>query len=184
MRKLRMFAGVVAVVCLVSRCPPKAHGEGDGKPVRPFITLGGRDSKITRAGYHRIESPQAWKVLWLRHTTGSGAEPRNPMSVPQAEVDFNRCMVVAAFQGQGELCNGFKVHSVFETDEQITVRIQRLGFAVGGVEVPKTRAWGIFVLPRSTKLLRVELDTRREKVAPPKWTQVAEFKAGNGSREK
>jgi hypothetical protein len=181
---------IVAVLlgCMFSSATSPAAGrvlptDDKEKLVQPLFSLGGRESKNARAGYHRIESPEAWKALWLRHTTGTEKPDTVPVTTPQAEVDFSRCMVVAVFQGKGDNCNGFKVHSVLESDEQITVRIQGRYFATGP-EVQETAAWGIFVLPRSTKRLLVELDTRSEKIDPLKWTKVAEFKAGDGSLEK
>jgi hypothetical protein len=153
------------------------------KLVKPLISLGGGGSKNTKAGYHRIESPEAWNALWLRHNTGTEKPDNVPVTRPQAEVDFSKCMVVAVFQGKGENCAGFKVHSVLETDEHITVRVQ--GFYLGtGPEGLKTQAWGIFVLPRSAKPLLIELDTRSDKADPSRWTKVAELKAGSGSLEK
>jgi hypothetical protein len=184
MRNLLLFLVVVAVSCLVSPWLATTKGEEKEKAVKPLFALDGRESKNTKAGYHRIESPEAWKALWLRHNIGTEKPEKIPVTMPQAEVDFSQCMVVAVFQGKGELCDGYKVHSVLETDENITVRIQARSFAVGGTTVPETAAWGIFVLPRSAKLLLIELDTRSEKTDPPKWTKVAEFKAGNGSLEK
>jgi hypothetical protein len=183
MRNLLLFLVVVAGSCLVSPWSSTIQGEEKEKTVKPLLALDGRESKNTKAGYHRIESPEAWKALWLRHNTGTEKPDKIPVTMPQAEVDFSRCMVVAVFQGKGELCDGYKVHSVLESDEQITVHIQGRYFATGP-EVQKTAAWGIFVLPRSTKRLLIELDTKSDKIDPPKWTKVAEFKAGNGSLEK
>jgi hypothetical protein len=174
--------------CVLSAATSLAAGrvlptDDKEKVVKPLFSLDGRESKNTKAGYHRIESPEAWNALWLRHNTGTEKPDKVPITMPQAEVDFSRCMVVAVFQGKGENCDGFKMHSVLESDEQITVRIQARYFATGP-EVQETAAWGIFVLPRSTKHLLIELDKRSEKIDPPKWTKVAEFKAGNGSLEK
>ena len=142
MRKHLVFLGVLAVTGLVSPCLSTARSQEPGKSVRPLLSLDGRESKNTKAGYHRIESPEAWKTLWLRHNTGTEKPERIPVTMPQAEVDFSHCMVVAVFQGKGELCDGYKVHSVLETDENITVRIQARSFAVGGTTVPETAAAG------------------------------------------
>jgi hypothetical protein len=184
MRKHLVFLGVLAVTGLVSPCLSTARSQEPGKSVRPLLSLDGRESKNTKAGYHRIESPEAWKTLWLRHTTGTEKPAQDPATIPQAEVDFSRCMVVAVFQGKGENRNGYTVHSVLEANEQLTVHIQARAFAVAGRKGHETAAWGIFVFPRSEKRLLVELDTRSLKTAPPEWTKVAEFKAGNGSLEK
>jgi hypothetical protein len=175
-------AVAVFLGCVLSAATSLAAGravpaDDKEKVVKPLFSLDGRESKNTKAGYHRVESPEAWKALWLRHNTGT-EKPE-----PQAEADFSRCMVVAVFQGKAVNSDGFKMHSVLESDEQITVRIQGRYFATGP-EVQETAAWGIFVLPRSTKRLLVVLDTKSEKTDPPTWTKVAEFKAGNGSLEK
>jgi hypothetical protein len=184
MRNLLVFLVVVAVSSLVSPWLSSTQGEEKEKVVKPLLALDGRESKNIKAGYHRIESPEAWNALWLRHNTGTEKPEKVPVTMPKAEVDFGRCMVVAVFDGKRNNCDGFKMHSVLESDEQITVRIQGRYFATARDEVQKTAAWGIFVLPRSTKRLLIELDTRSDKVDPPKWTKVAEFKAGNGSLEK
>jgi len=188
-----MFRAPATVAVLLGCVLPSATSPAAGralptddkeKLVQPLFSMGGRESKNAKAGYHRIESPEAWKALWLRHNTGTEKPKTVPVTAPRAEVDFSRCMVVAVFDGERDNCDGFKVHSVLETDEHVTVRIQGLYFATALDEVQKTQAWGIFVLPRSAKPVRIELDTRSDKIDPPKWTKVAEFKAGNGSLEK
>jgi hypothetical protein len=178
----------VLLGCVLSSSASPAAGrvlptDDKEKLVQPLFSLGGRESKNAKAGYHRIESPEAWKALWLRHNTGTEKPDKVPVTIPRPEVDFGRCMVVAVFQGEGDNCAGFKVHSVLETYERMTVRIQRLSFATGP-EVQKTQAWGIFVLPRSATPVLIELDTRSDKSDPPKWTKAAELKAGDGSLEK
>src|SRR6516165_423967 len=63
MRKHLVFLGVLAVTGLVSPCLSTARSQEPGKSVRPLLSLDGRESKNTKAGYHRIESPEAWKTL-------------------------------------------------------------------------------------------------------------------------
>jgi hypothetical protein len=141
---------------------------------------------IARGTYYRIESAKAWGRLWRRHTLGAGqAGTKSPAALGVAEVDFDRRMVVAAFEGKSENCASSEVHSVLETGDRITVRLHKLGFATGvGSEPQATTAGGIFLLPRSAKPLHIELDTGSGKQGIAKWTHVAEFRAGDGAREK
>ena len=154
---------------------------GEEKAVKPLVSLHGSKSHITTAGYHRVESADAWHRLWARHATMKG----QTTSSDQAEVDFGRCMVLAVFDGKRANCCGFEVHSIVETGEQITVRIQANGYATAeGVEPHATTAWGVFVLPKSAKPVRVELDTGSRKEGRLEWTKGADLKAGNTSVEK
>ena len=151
MRKQLVILGVLAVTGLVSPWLSTTQGEEPEKSVKPLLSLDGRESKNPKAGYHRIESSEAWKTLWLRHSTGTEKPAQDPATIPQAEVDFSRCMVVAVFQGEGQNRNGYTVHSVLEGEGRLTVRLQARDFGVAGRKGHETAAWGIFVSrgPRS-----------------------------------
>jgi hypothetical protein len=122
--------------------------------------------------------------LWLRHQTGK-PEPGNgsPEAFQSGAVDFQRCMVVAVFQGEGSNCAGYEIHSITEDKDRILVRVQGQYFQTLE-EAVVTAAWGVFVLPVSAKPVVVELDTKTLLADPPKWTKVADLKPGDCVIEK
>jgi hypothetical protein len=159
--------------------PKEPEPMGKDEPVKPLVSLLGQHSKIVKRGYHRIESDKGWEALWLRHQTGKPQLQNNPPDgFQEGIVDFKRCMVLAVFQGEGENCAGYKVHSIQEDKERVLVRVQGEYFQSLG-DAAKTEAWGVFVLPRSGKPVVVELDTKSLIGGPPKWTKVAEFEPGD-----
>lgn len=61
--------------------------------------------------------------MWLEHQTGSAKPEKTPRDLAAAEVDFTRCIVIAIFEGDGNACEGFKVHSVTATAERVLLRV-------------------------------------------------------------
>ena len=179
------------VIVAVAVCEALLTGLGQltpagGKdfPSKPLVSLMGRTSKVTKPGYHRVESAKAWDALWLRHQTGK-PEPGDgvPNDFLHGAVDFNRCMVVAVFQGKGINCSGFEVHTVSEAKDRLVVRVEGQYYQTGE-GAAATAAWGAFILPRSAKPIVIELDTRLLIADTPKWTRVAELQPGDCAIEK
>ena len=137
-----------------------------------------------KEGYHRIESEKAWEALWLKHQTGKKERGNSvPNSFTFCEVDFKKYMLLAVFQGFGVNRSGYEVHSITEEKDRLVIRVLPNNFQTL-FELSKTTAWGVFVLPRSTKPVVIELDTKSLTADPPKWTRQAELKPCDSTSEK
>ena len=139
---------------------------------RPFVSWSGPHSGLPERCHFRITSEKQWRDVWTRHV-GDAAEKDTFGYVVVPAVDFERCMVVAVFQGRRENNNGVVAVSVTEDGEQMKVRLQPKPYQTGPVGDPVT-PYGIFVLPRSAKSLLLEEDARRN-WGPPVWRERARF---------
>lgn len=190
MRKLTTVCCVLALG--LGSFPSPAADPDRGTAPKPLLSLHGRKCKVAKGSYRRIESPDAWKALWLEHQTGSAKPDPIPEEVVTGEVDSTRCMVIAVFEGKEGRWEGFAVYSVTETSGQVLVRVSPLSRQTG-VGVPPGQCgdgdqylsgWGVFVLPRTKKTVVIEEDVREYLPDPPVWKKRAEFKAGDGSAKR
>lgn len=172
---------VVAALAMLQTCAVAESPELAKR--QPLISLEGRWSGVSKESYCRIQSPEAYRKLMLAHQTVSQESGKVPDTLPALEVDFNRFMVIAVFEGKGSCCIGIRVHSILESDNYVTVRVQaqtyQTGLISGVVNDDSAQAYGIFVLPRTRKQVAIEMDTRGDLAAPPEWTKYAELAPGN-----
>jgi hypothetical protein len=155
-------------------------GASEERTVRPYVGLWGAHSKVKRKSFHRITTPEAWTALWLRHRgreAKSHSAYYNEAGVP--DIDFERCMVVAIFQGEAWNSAGVKVLSVTEDEARLLLQYddrsyQTAGPNGGGVRVT---AFGFFVLPKSTRELVVEENLQGLKGRPDRYRERARFPA-------
>ena len=70
---------------------------------RPLVTLTGTDSHVKERSYHRVTSEDEWIKIWQRHKGEKESKDYdlfyNPLGLPY--IDFEKCMVIAVFQGSG-----------------------------------------------------------------------------------
>ncbi len=138
--------------------------KGARRPLAIVASWHGDKSGIDAATHLRIGSAEEFAGLWKRHS-----EAKAP------DVDFKDSMVIAIFQGKGWNSGGVSAEAQ-EDDAQIVVRYNDLSYQTmgGGNEVT---AWGIFVLPRSTKAVIVEDNVQGLIGHPPVWKERARFGA-------
>jgi len=98
-------------------------------------------------------------------------------------VNFDKCMVVAIFQGKSWNSNGVTCYSVQDQGDTVLFRFDEDTYQTmsaepggngGGVNVT---AYGIFVLPRTTKPLIIEENVQNVIGQPPNWKERAKFDA-------
>ncbi len=153
-----------------------AAAAGDAR--RPLLTLTGPKSFVETAEAHRARSAAEFEKLWLRHAGKTENDAfYNAAGVP--DIDFDRCMVIAVFQGMGWNSAGLRVEALIEEEGRILLRFDDKSYQTegpdgGGVRVT---AYGFFVLPRSDKPVVVEEDVQDLIGAPPKWKERARFAA-------
>ncbi|VTR93264.1 unnamed protein product [Gemmata massiliana] len=176
------FVTLPALLVLAAAYDRPTKGEEEPAATPPLLSIYGRQSRIERQGFYRIESADAWKRHWAKHQTGEEKPASFPGDKPHLGVDFTRCMVVSLFDGTGTNfnCDGYEVESIDEGADRIRLRVRGLHFQTHDALIPTT-AWGAFVLPRSEKPIVLELDTNRDRLRQPKWAKVADLKSGNSS---
>jgi hypothetical protein len=169
---LVVMLGAVGVMVGVS--DGRSDEKADPSGAKPLLTLHGRNSKIVKAKLLRITTAEGWRALWMEHKTGSAKPTDVPKDLEYAELDFDRVMVIAVFEGEGINCRGYSSHSITEVDGRIRVRVTAHTYQ-SGIDTPDTQAWGILVLPRSNKEVVLEHDVRSLIDEPAKWQEWTRF---------
>jgi hypothetical protein len=146
--------------------------------MEPFVGFSGADSKVKLRQYRKVTSVGDWPELWISHLGLSQIEGEynwfyNEAGVPF--VDFERCMVISVFQGEGWNSAGVRVVTITEEEDHILLRFddqsyQTMGPDGGGQRVTP---FGIFVLPRSKKPVVLEENVQGLIGKPPVWKERA-----------
>lgn len=152
---------------------------------RPLVTLWGADSTIDEVRYERVTSAERWRALYLEHM---GLEPEpdhpdwawrhyNPHGLP--DVDFERCMVIAVFKGDGWNNAGVTIESIDEDEQRVLVRYRDHFYQTEGPDGGGQRVapYGIFIVPRSEKEVILEEMVQNMQGEPPTWKEVVRFAA-------
>lgn len=139
-----------------------------------LVAWQGPDSAVTERGYFRVQEEEDWIKLWERHI-GKPAERDNIGRPFMPRVNFERCMVVAIFQGEGWNSNGVTVESISQDDERILLRFDESTYQTAGIDGGgvKCRAFGIFVLPKSDKPIVIEENVQGLIGHPAQWRERA-----------
>ncbi len=144
-----------------------------------FVSWTGADSKVTKPQYHLIRDTKAWTQLWQQHKGAPSTDPYDtyydPLTLPA--VNFEKCMVLAIFEGSRWNSAGILLTSAEQQGETILVRFtaknyQTLGPDGGG---KRSSCYGFFVIPRSDKALKLEENTQNRIGKPRVWTHRKTF---------
>jgi hypothetical protein len=176
---------LMACALTTTRAETPANGAGMAQ-ITPFVTWSGSRSQVKKRAYILVEDEKQWSEVWKAHSTED---------VPA--IDFNRCSVVAVFQGDGVNNRGVRLVSAVE-GENVVIRYDNRHFQTGcgrvvylddwreGLEadtipctcgVPGT-AYGVFVFPRIAKPLVLEENVQDTLGEPPVWRMRARTKDG------
>ena len=156
MYRFRFLVLLLGGVVIVGVSEGRSDDKADAFSTKPLITLHGRKSKIKKPKLVRITTAEDWRALWLEHQTGSAKPADVPEDLESADLDFEKVMVIAVFEGEGINCRGYSSHSVNVIEGRIRVRVSAHDYQ-SMLDTPDTHAWGILVFPRSNK--EVVLDT-------------------------
>lgn len=179
-------ASFIGCTSAIGASPATTEHSRPAKDLKPYVVITGMDSHIKEPGCFRVTSREQWVTLWLRHTGRESSDTfeskyddfYNPAGVP--DVDFDKCMVIAVFQGAGVNSAGLKAVSVEDVGRHIVFRFEDKAFQTGGVKDGggvKVNVYGFFVLPRSTRPVVVEEGHRYMKPDTPVWRERARFEA-------
>ncbi len=142
-----IIALVTLDVCFVlgSRCLSADEKRGDSQP---YLTLTGTDSRIKEPGCSLIRTEADWIKTWQRHKTAKESPDYdvfyNPLALPV--VDFERCMVIAVFQGSTTNNAGLKAVSFLEGKERVVLRFENKRYQTMESARPRIPAEGVLVV--------------------------------------
>jgi hypothetical protein len=177
-----LFVGMALLTTVWSpRADDSAVAAGNTpQAARPLMTLTGNDSQIKERSYHRIMSEDEWIKIWQQHRGVRVSKDYdffyNPLGLP--DINFEKCMVIAAFQGSGWNSAGLRAISVHEEKDRILLRFVSKGYQTGGPEGggKQVTVYGFFLLPRSDKTVVVEEEQRfLDRRVPTLWQERATF---------
>jgi hypothetical protein len=176
MRKLGSMILTVMIVTIVVATSVTGQDRSQKQRMQPLVTITGADSKLMERGYYRVVDATELANLWQDHRglkrEGRYNYFRNVACVP--EVNFDECMVVAVFQGEGWNSAGLELKEIVEKDAEIILRFDDKSYQTGA-EADKVSPYAFFVIPRNDKVLMVEEDVRTYSSQPASWKQRQRF---------
>ena len=119
-----------------------------------LTVLSGNNSHILKQGYYRIESAADWKTTWLEHLGLKG----DTIYRTAMEVDFQRCIVIAVFDGKRDNSCGFRVEAVDEDKGVVRVRFSDVWYQTWG-DPDQVAPYAFIVLPKSDKIVVLQQTT-------------------------
>jgi hypothetical protein len=98
-----------------------------------------------------------WIKIWRRHRGAKESDDYdlyyNPLGLPY--IDFEKCMVIAVFQGSGWNSAGLGTAAVLESKDSMVLRLVDKSYQTAGRDPDgggrRTTVYGFFVLPRSDR---------------------------------
>lgn len=160
---------VVAIFCVAAGL---AAAEDNA---RPLVTITGADSHVTARNYHRVASEEEWIKIWQRHKGEKEAKDYdlfyNPLGLPS--IDFEKCMVIAVFQGSGVNSAGLKTVAILENKDRSILRFEDKHYLTCYNGLKQVTVYGFFVLPRSSKTVVLEENVQNIIGQPPAWKERA-----------
>jgi Tfp pilus assembly protein PilF len=151
------------------------HNIATRQTTHPYVTLTGTDSHVKEPSYRRAMSEDEWIKIWQRHKGEKESKDYdlfyNPLGLPS--IDFEKCMVIAVFQGSGVNSAGLKAVAILEEKDRIVLRFQDKSYQTAGPDGggEQVTVYGFFVLPRSSKTVVLEENVQNGMHQPPVWKE-------------
>ena len=137
---------------------------------KPIVAWVGSYSAIEQRQYQRITNAKDWLTLWTEHQgerieRDSYGEPAIPA------IDFETNMMLAIFRGKAWNVRSESLLDFSELENNIRIRFDARTYQTDGPAEDKdyTRAYGIWVLPRSTKSIMLIENVQGLIGGSPKW---------------
>jgi len=140
-------------------------GEPGTAVTKPYASLWGADSQVKKKSYHLIGSPKEMDEVWSRHRGNTDFDYNG-----RPEVDFDRCLVVAIFQGESANTAGIECTGILEGATSLTFRFRNRWYQTA-VTAKRASAYGFFVIPRTRKPIVIEEDVHQGIGQPPIWKE-------------
>jgi hypothetical protein len=139
-----------------------------GAPLPVRASWNGEKSDVAEPFAAIVTTPKNWMDLRARMFPAVDPERFGP-------VDFAKEVVLLVSHGNSWNCSGITLHSAYEDDDRVLVRLGRRTFQTinGG---KKTRPWGAIVLPkRAEKAYVIERNAQNLIGGPPLWREQHRF---------
>lgn len=163
----------VALLALATVCVAAGLAAAEDN-ARPYVTLTGTNSQVKERSYRRAASEDEWIKIWQRHKGEKESKDYdlfyNPLGLPS--IDFEKCMVIAVFQGSGWNSAGLKAVAILEKKDRIVLRFQNKWYQTGP-HAKQVTVYGFFVLPRSSKTVVLEENVQNIIGGKPVWKERA-----------
>lgn len=176
LNSILMMAAVFAAA--VSASPPQSAEPKAVRSYIPYVSWTGSYSAQAKRSLLRITDDAEWSKVWQAHR-GDQIERDSYKQPVVPRVDFKTCMAIAVFEGETWNTRSEDLKAVDEFDDRIRLRIDPVGYQTmgpgGGGE--RVTPYAIYVLPRLTKPIVIEMNTQDLIGAPPVWTEKARFEA-------
>ena len=145
---------------------------------RPIVAWTGSYSAIEQVQYHRITNTKDWALLWAEHQ-GNRIERDSYGKPVVPTIDFGTNMVLAIFRGNAWNTRAQLLLEINESDTSLQIRFDAWTYQTSGPaeERDYTRAYGIWVLPRSTKQVTLIENVQGLIGRPSKWKTQHTFDA-------
>ena len=160
---------VVGTLCILPETKISFAEQPAEKVTKPCVVISGADSHVKKPRYLRITSSKEWVKVWEEHKEEE----------PNIDIDFDRFMVIAVFQGESVNSASLKCDSVVEKNEKILFRFDDISYQTmgpgpdGGAQ--KVTVYGFFILPRSPKPVVLEENVQRYLGQRPEWKEQSRF---------
>ena len=177
---LALVVGVplaIAALSLASLRVPRDADMGWTKP-KPIVAWAGSYSAIEQRHYRRITNAKDWATLWTEHQ-GHRIERDSYGQPVVPTIDFETNMVLAIFRGNAWNIRSESLLDLSESENNIQIRFDARTYQTDGPTEDKdyTSAYGIWVLPRSTKSITLIENVQGLIGGPPKWKTQHTFDA-------
>lgn len=178
MRLSMIGCGFAALASIASFFTGPDQNAENTKTIKPLTSWTGPKSQVRERKFLRIVNEEQWKKVWLEHL-GKTRNQAFHDSDTQFQIDFDRCEVIAIFQGAGWNSRGIRLEELKETADKITLRYDDISYQTSGIGGGGVRVsvFAFFVFPKSTKTYRLQENTQGLKGRPAKWTERAVLKS-------
>jgi hypothetical protein len=140
---------------------------------QPLVAIHGAHSAITNQRYLCITKNERWRDLWVEHK-GDSIDYSGQGSPICPKIDFDRCLVIAAFQGRSWNSDGEFVHSIADRKDDVLIRLDSHTYQTME-EGNRVTPFGIWVIPRPGKPIVLEENVQGLIGKPPVWKERARF---------
>ncbi len=167
----------IAALSVAAMPAPSQAGIGWTEP-KPIVAWAGSYSAIEQRQYQRITESKDWATLWTEHQ-GDRIERDSYGQAVVPIIDFETNMVLAIFRGNAWNIRSESLLDFSELENNIRIRFDARTYQTDGPAEDKdyTSAYGIWVLPRSTKSITLIENVQGLIGGPPKWKTQHTFGA-------
>ncbi len=174
MRSIRIAVMIVGFAAAFILKPESSNGEDRPEPrSKPLLVLTGAASQVKEAAYYRLSSADKLKDVWRGHL--GAVQDRGDNPVP--EVDFDRCVVLALFEGSSFNSHGLRIEAVLDRNDVTVVRFDDISYQTLGGGANTVAPYAFILLPKTDKVIVLEENVQQYLSGAPVWKEVSRLTA-------